>query len=373
VTSALLLGSGASQTAAPAVQSSIPQTSGQWVIPNREQINAGTVTIVTAPIGGTAPTMGANLASVLDDTDRLRVLPIISKGFVQNVLDVLYLKTVDMGIVVSDVPEFYKLQYNMPNIQNRLPYIAKLYNAEVHVIAPKSIKSVYDLAGKRVAAPKETGYFAAKAILSRLNIDANIVYDFADPLVGLQAVIDGRADAWFTSAGKPQGNTRNIKNADGRLHFVSIPYDRRLMDLYLPANFTSQDYPNLVDPNDPVDTVAASVILVTYNWPENTERYNRVAKFIDAFFSKINDFHKPPWDQKWKETSISAKVAGWPRFKAAQDWLDREGKAAQASKSNFTPDEFKQFMEQRAGQRSLSQEEVVKIYNEFVQWRREGR
>jgi TRAP-type uncharacterized transport system substrate-binding protein len=363
VTPLLLLESAASQTA--------PPQTNKWAIPNREQINAGTVSVVTAPIGGTAPVMGSNLSSVLDD-DHVRVLPIVSRGFVQNVLDVLYLKAVDIGIIVSDVPEFYKLQYNMPDIQNRLPYIAKLYNAEVHVIGPKSIKSVYDLAGKRVMAPRDTGYFAARAILSRLNINADVVYEF-DPLLSLQKVLDGEADAWFTSAGKPQFNTRNIKNTDGSLHFISIPYDRKLMDLYLPTSFTSQDYPNLVSPDERVDTVAASVILVTYNWPENSERYNRVAKFTDAFFSKISEFRKPPWDPKWQETNIAAKVTNWPRFKAAQDWLDRNLEAVQHGKPHFTSDDVRQFLTQRTGQKNLSQAEIDRMYNEFLLWSQDRR
>jgi TRAP-type uncharacterized transport system substrate-binding protein len=369
VTSALLMGSGESQTVVPAAQPPVARTGGPWPVPNRDQVNAGTVTIVTAPIGGMAPTLGANLASVLDDTDRLRVLPILSKGFVQNVLDVLFLKSVDLGMIVSDVPEFYKLQYNMPNIESRLRYIAKLYNAEIHIVAPTSIKTIYDLAGKRVMAPKDVGYFAAKSILTRLNIDAHVDYE-VDPLLALQKVIDGEADAWFVSAGKVQTLTRSIKNAEGKLHLVSIPFGVQLLDLYLPAKFTNEDYPNLVAADETVATVAASVLLVTFNWPENSERYNRVARFVDAFFSKIDEFNKPPWDPKWKESSITASVSGWTRFKAAQDWLDRH--QIKAAAPNATSDDFRLFLARRSppGRRKLSQDEIVRLYNEFVQWSR---
>ena len=40
-------------------------------------------------------------------------LPILGKGPVRNVVDILNLKTIDMGMVVSDVPEFYRLQYKI--------------------------------------------------------------------------------------------------------------------------------------------------------------------------------------------------------------------------------------------------------------------
>jgi hypothetical protein len=32
------------------------------------------------------------------------VLPVLGKGPVQNVIDVLYLKSIDMGLVATDVP-----------------------------------------------------------------------------------------------------------------------------------------------------------------------------------------------------------------------------------------------------------------------------
>jgi len=313
---------------------------------------------------------------VLDDGDRLRVLPIIGKGPVQNVLDLLFLKSVDMGMVVSDVAEFYKLQYNMPNIEGRLRYIAKLYNSEIHIIAPTSIKTVFDLAGKRIMSPKDVGYFSARAILSRLNINATVEYQ-VDDLLSLQKVIDGQADAWFVNSGKVQGIARNIKNENGRLHLVSIPYDPRLQDLYLPSKFTSDEYPNLVQAGKIVDTVAASALLVTYNWPENSERYNRVARFVDAFYARIDEFYKPPRSPKWQESSITANVRGWTRFKAAQDWLDRNAPAAPQTRIDLptaplSDNDFKQFLVQKglAQRGNISPDEMVRIYNDFIEWNR---
>ena len=350
--------------------------SNPWQIPNREQANEGTVSVITAPVGGTMPILGNDLARVLDDGDRLRVLPIIGKGPVQNVLDILFLKSVDMGMVVSDVAEFYKLQYNMPNIEGRLRYIAKLYNSEIHIIAPTSIKTVFDLAGKRIMSPKDVGYFSARAILSRLNINATVDYQ-ADDLLSLQKVIDGQADAWFVNSGKVQGIARNIKNENGRLHLVSIPYDPRLQDLYLPSKFTSDEYPNLVPPGQSVDTVAASALLVTYNWPENSERYNRVARFVDAFYARIDEFYKPPRNPKWQESSITASVRGWTRFKAAQDWLDRHAPTAQQTRIELpaapaSDNDFKQFLVQKglAQRGNISPDEMVRIYNDFIEWNR---
>src|SRR5258705_4073762 len=102
----------------------------------------------------------------LDDDATIRVLPILGKGPVRNVVDILYLKSIDMGAVAADVPEFYRLQYKIPDITSRLRYIiTKLYHNELHIIAPTSIKSIYDLHGKRIVAQTDVGYYSARVVL----------------------------------------------------------------------------------------------------------------------------------------------------------------------------------------------------------------
>ena len=207
------------------------------------------------------------MARVLDEKDKLRILPILGKGPVQNVIDMLYLKSVDMGLMATDVPEFYKIQYGS-DITDRLRYIMKLYNDEIHIVAPAEIKTVLDLEGKQIEAPKDVGLYSAKAIFSRLKI--NVTSDSShlnDDTGALQEVIDGRADAWIVGTAKVMPIARNLKNKSAPA-LVSIPYDQRLQDLYLPSEFTSDEYPNLIPPGEKVDTVAASILLAVFNWPE---------------------------------------------------------------------------------------------------------
>jgi TRAP-type uncharacterized transport system substrate-binding protein len=332
-----------------------------WAIPNRDKINAGTVTVITAPAGGATSIFGSDMARVLDDDQSgLRVLPVLGKGPVRNVIDILYLKTIDMGAVTAEVPEFYRLQYGINDISSRLRYIAKLYNNEVHLVAKTSIKSIFDLEGKHITAQTDVGYYSAKVICTRLGINATFDYR-TDDAKAVQNIADGTTDAYVTSTGKVFSLLRNIKNEDRALHLVTVPYDKRLRDMYLPTTLTSEDYPNLLARGEQVDTVATSVLLAVFNWPTDTERYARVAKFVDAFFSKIDEFQKPPRHPKWRESSIGIVVPGWTRFKAAQDWLDANtaGKTAQA--------EFVSFME-RNGKRNVSPEETERLYREFLAW-----
>jgi TRAP-type uncharacterized transport system substrate-binding protein len=349
----------------------------RWAFPDQGAVNAGTVTIITAPAGGAKSVFAADMARVLDEQDKLRVLPVLGKGPVQNVIDLLYLKSIDMGLVATDVPEFYKIQYGT-DITDRLRYIMKLYNDEIHIIASKEIKTVFDLEGKRIEAPKDVGLYSAKAIFSRLKI--NVTFDTTylnDDTGALQQVIDGKADAWIVGTAKVMPIARNLKNEDRRLHLVSIPYDKRLQDLYLPSEFTSDEYPNLIPPGEKVDTIAAGILLAAFNWPEKTDRYRRVAKFVDALFSKISEFSKPPRHPKWKEASITAIVPGWQRFKAAQHWLDNWNaqqvalvEAKGGDQTSFA--KFKEFMVQQ-GRANLSQEELEKLYAQFQEWNRRSK
>ena len=348
----------------------VPGPSDTWKLPNREAMNENTVTVITAPAGGATSVFGSDMARVLDDTN-VRVLTVLGKGPVHNVTDVLSLKAIDMGVVVADVPEFYRLQYKIPDITAQLRYIVKLYNNEIHVVAPTSVKSIFDLAGKQIVASTDVGYYAAKVIFHRLNIDASFDY-WTDDASAIQKIVDGEADAYIGSTGKVFGLLRTVKNEDHRLHLVTVPYDRRLQDLYLPTTLSSDEYPNLLTPGETVDTIATSDLLVTFNWPEKSERYKRVANFVNALFSKFSEFQKPPRHPKWKEASISAVIPGWTRFKAAQDWIDAwHAQQANADKAASLAG-FKEFMAQH-GHANLSQEELARLYAQFQDWNRRSR
>src|SRR5215813_5864031 len=70
-----------------------PGPNETWVLPNRDRANEGTVTIISAPVGGVTSILISDLARVVDD-DQVRVLQVIGKGPVQNVVDLLDLKSI---------------------------------------------------------------------------------------------------------------------------------------------------------------------------------------------------------------------------------------------------------------------------------------
>jgi TRAP-type uncharacterized transport system substrate-binding protein len=339
----------------------------RFVVPDRSRINGGTVTVITAPVGGALAAMGSDMARVLD-SDELRVLPILGKGSVQNIIDILYLKNVDLGFAYSDALEFVRTQYHVPDVARRVAYITKIYNSDVHIIAPVAIKTVRDLAGKRIMSEKNLGYFSARTIFDRLGIDADFDYDTDDAL-GLLKLSRGEADAWIVSAGRIAPIVRNFANDGGKFHLVPIPYEETMLDVYAPSNFSNADYPNLIPPGETVPTLSTSLLLMAFNWPEGSERYKRVQRFIGSFFSRISDFQNPSRHPKWQETNLAVEVPGWQRFKPAQDWLTTHVSSPVGPMSSA--DDFQRFLAERhvASRRSFSQGEVEKLIQDFDAWR----
>jgi TRAP transporter TAXI family solute receptor len=291
-----------------------------------DRLNANTVTVISGTIGGTYVQIAADLASVLDDGDKMRILPIIGRGSVQSIADILYLRGVDVGIVRADSLNYLEAKGFAKNIRHQLTYVTKLYNEEMQVIAPKSIHTLKDLEGKRVSVdlPNGGSFVTASIVFERLGIKANFAY--IEQRLAYEKLRKGELDAVVAVQGRPSRAISQIK--DENLHFVPIEYVPSLQEDYLPAKLTSDDYPNLIPKDQVVDTVAIGAVLAAYNWPVGTERYRRLEKFIGAFFPRIEEFQHPPFHPKWTEVNLNADLPGWERFRPAKDWLDQHPAAS---------------------------------------------
>src|SRR6195952_235531 len=114
-----------------------------------ELMNANTVSVISGTPGGTYFRMASDMAFVLASDD-LRILPILGQGAGQNAYDIRFLKGVDLGFVRTDTLDQLRQDKRLKDIDQRIQYIAQLFNDELHVIAPKEIDDVRDLTGKRV-------------------------------------------------------------------------------------------------------------------------------------------------------------------------------------------------------------------------------
>jgi len=338
-----------------------------------EQPNKNTIGLISGSPNSddTYLQMAYDLADVLNDGDNLRILPIAGIGGPRNIRDVRYVRGVDIGLTQTNVlNNFRRSNERLGQVDDKIVYIAKLFNEEVHLVAKPEITSIAQLKGLKVnldARGSGTSY-SMRDLFNALGIDVQEVS--LSQVEAIEKVKSGDIAATALIAGKPVRSMSKLGSQDG-LHLVPIPYPKQLQDDYLPATLSHDDYPDLIPSGETVNTVAVSAVLIAYNWPKtNQDRYERVQRFVEAFFPKITEFQKPSRHVKWREVNLTATLPGWKRFDAAQAWLDQHGSpeangnqpaAAAASPAGAQP--------ANGGAEQALPARNTALYQEFLKWR----
>src|SRR5260221_3467655 len=335
-----------------------------------EQINENTVAIISgSPSADDTYLQVANdLASVLNDSDKLRILPIVGVGGPQNIRDVRYLKGVDIGLTqLSVLNSFRSSNQTLGKYDDKIVYIAKLFNEEVHLIAGRDITSIEQLNGRKVNIDEARSGTSQtmRDVFKRLGIkveEVNVIQGQA-----LEMLKAGEIAATAYVSGKSAKLISNMKFERG-MHFIQVPFSKEISDAeYLPTDLTHDDYPDLIPAGQTIQTIADEVVLIGYNWPKNTDRYRRVQRFVDAFFPKIEEFRKPPNHPKWREVNLAVTVKGWKRFDPAEEWLASARNPDVASLQS----DFRQFTSSQGGaQRGVvSPANSNELFQEFLKWK----
>jgi len=342
---------------------------------NKVDANAGTVSIITTRnLGAPFMTATLDLSTLLDSGERyedMRVIPVVARGKEQNLWDILYLKGIDAGFVQTDILSYLADDPRVGSIKQRLRFICVMFPEEVHIIARKEIKTLADLAGKKVSInARGTGSSVVGTVLfKRLGIDAIVEHE--DTNRAIARMKEGDLYAHFNVLAKPARPVLRIKKGDG-LHLLPIPHSDEIAELYFPSNFTSEDYPELVPEGTQVQTISAGNVLAVFNWPEDHPRYKKVARFVNSFFDNFEKLKQPGFHPKWKDVNLAANVAGWTRFKAAQEWLDKNAQAKPlVAGTAQLQQEFNAFVAQpgilSAG---ASANDSALLFEEFLKWRK---
>jgi TRAP-type uncharacterized transport system substrate-binding protein len=327
----------------------------------RDKINSGLVSIVSE---GTDETVDMALALTAQaEHDRLRVLPIAGAGASQNAEDVMLTRGIDFGIVQTDVLDEIKRNPPFPGVEKYLQYITKLYDRQVQILAGPDIQSIDDLTGKKVNfGLRDSGtYTTTTAIFKVLGVEPEVT-KLPHPLA-LDKLRRGEISALVYVATKPSRLFQDIR-PDENLHF--LPITGNLPTYYTATTITSDDYSELVSKDAPVKTVEVGTALVAYNWPANSERYQRVNYFVQAFFAHVGDIQAS--HPKWHQFDITSSVLGWTRFSPAVQWL---------KKAELTPEESRTTVvvhldtKQREALFKDFQREV--LFREFTAYQKEHR
>lgn len=307
---------------------------------------SATLGMMTGGLNGTFVQIGSDVAAVAS-SDKLRVVPFMGKGSLQNLADLLNLRGVDLALVAADSARAAEATTAYSGLRSRVSYIAKLYDQEIHVLAGADVQSAIDLAGKIVNVDIVGSGTAvtAPAVFEAMHLPVKLAYEM--PAVALEKLKRGEIAALVYVNGKPSRLFSSIP-ANSGLHLISLPMSEALLEAYVPATFTHAEYPALTNEGETVETLAVPVLLTAYNWPQGTARYQNLAAFTDLFFSRIPDLLQPPYHEKWRDVNIRATVPGWTRAPYAQRWLDRAAPTAAAAQpvqmaTGFEKEEFNEW------------------------------
>jgi uncharacterized protein len=332
----------------------------------RDRINRNTLFVSGGSVGAAYHLLANDIALVTSD-DELRVVAVTGSSGVQNLRDLMYLRNIDLALTnVRNLNGFLASGELGSDLRREIAYIAPLATAEVHVLAQPEIASLQDLKGKRVGFHVAGSSTAAAGtlIFKTLGIDVK-VFNYPQP-EAIEKMRKRELDATVCMCSKPIPAYAELKAEEG-FKFLEVPYPPALEAEFLPSKIAAQDYPSLLPADSSVETVALVTLLVTRNWPTWSVRYQRTTRFVENFFSKFDEFLKPPRQASWKTVNIAAKVRGWQRFGPAQEWLDREEREAAKRLRN----DFEKFLDERSRRSGpVSAADRARLFREFQKWRR---
>ena len=333
-------------------------------------VNRGVVEIETTGSDGISVRITEDLARLVDDGATRRVVPVGGKSSLQNIIDLKYLRGVDMAIVQADVFDYARSQRSISGVDS-IPYITKLYNEEFHLLARSDIKTITDLTDQKVNVdlPGSGTDITAGRLFDQIKLRVTATHD--NPQVALDKLRRGDIAAIAFVTGKPAPLFVGLAS-DGGLHFLSVPFNATQSATYVPTRITAADYPGLVSPDQPIDTIAVGSLLLAADLRQIPDRYNNVSNFIDVFFTGFQSLLQPGNHPKWNDVNLGTEVPTLRRHDAAAQWLQRNAQVSAIQDPAKLQDMFSRFIDERrqaAGGKPMTDAEKASLFQQFQYWR----
>ena len=333
----------------------------------QEKLNGSTVVMATGHPTTSYFAMTHDIASMVASEDGVRLLPLSGEGGIGTLRDLLYLRGVDLAIVPANVlVRVRETEALGPAVAQRIGYVTRLYNEEVHVVAGAGTNAFNQLRGKKIAVPQNDGnaLFTLNDLMEHLQIE---IVKMPAP-EALAAVRAGEIAAVLLIGAKPMPLVSEIAK-DGSLRLLNIPFAPALEESYGPTAFRAEDYPNIVPPGVVVESLAISAVLVA-GARDREGSAQRVAKLVPNLLSAISERPMANAHSGWGQVNLAATLPTWTRLAAADEWL----KSAQQEQSLALQRTFDAFLREKqpAGGAELTPAQRKKLFDEFVRWTRKS-
>jgi TRAP-type uncharacterized transport system substrate-binding protein len=288
----------------------------------------------------------------------LRIVPIAGNGGSQNVRDLLTLPGADMAIVPMNTLLELQKSGELGDTFKKLVYVSPLHLQELHIVASPNVRALSDLDGKEV---NDGGDQGAREVASNLfnALGVQVKWVSIDQYAAADAILRDECAATVILSGKPVNAMFNFDRRKG-FHLLPVDDPRLIEKGLLPTNFTSADYPNLIEPSERVAAVATQSVLLAYDWSAATARGRLLSDFVDTFFSKVSTTPQSARHPKWQEINLAARIPGVRRLSSAERWLHSHAAGLSAG-NNGASETATGAVPTKPRQDSL--------YREFLQWK----
>lgn len=217
--------------------------------------------------------------------------------------------------------------------RERAPFIIRLGDEPIEIIAKREIAEVGQLTDRRVSlgSADAAAGATAEALFQRLGVKPKGVHE--DLTSSLGELAGGKLDA-VVVVGAADSKAVADFGKDGRFHLVSVPWSPALRGFYAPARLTAKDSPRLIGANDELDTVATPMALIAIDAKPGSTRAAQDSAVVSALFEKFDSLLAPYTQANWREVNLAAS-ADWPRLAAASEWIESHRADADSSLESF--------------------------------------
>jgi hypothetical protein len=210
---------------------------------------------------------------------------------------------VDLAIMQLDVLQFVAgimRKETGVNVLEEAKVVLNLYLEEIHVIAKNpDIKSLQQLQGKRVAVGPEKSGSALTAEVLLAGFGLTVDYVFSPPDEAVKKLQAGEIDALIFIGGAP---VPAFSNLDGGFHFVALPVDSGLEQIYPKKKIEKSVYSWA----DAVDTHAVPSVIMTRNRAE-TDYASMLQKFVLLVLLN-KEYLDSTGHPKWKDSFVRSPL-----------------------------------------------------------------
>jgi NMT1-like family len=288
-----------------------------------------------------------------------------SQGPGQDLLTLLHNPGIDVALIPTDAIESLPRQVRA-GVHEHLRYLFRVPSQRLHILARRDITTIYGLNGRKIdiGQPGSGSSLTAHLIFNKLGIKPE--FTSSDRITAFQHLRSNEIQAMVLLDSDTSKDVLAFE-PDGDFHLVPISFEtlasplEELIVHYAPSQFSGEEYPNLIQPGQQVETIAVTRVLALRNWPEGSAHYERLADLSEALSTYwFNE------NQKTAGNGIdpAAQALGWKRFRPTEILLARRAQQAEERRA------FEEFTGVQGVCPLLDAAARERLFNAFLAWRK---